>query len=251
MNIEEKITFLKNNGWSYRKLAEYFKVSQTTIMRWHKGIYKPKYYLAINAKLYRLIVARSILNKRKNKIDFKLGQKIILKKSGREGIIEDIEEYKDGTKSYWIGFKDNPKSHVTWHCKFKENEIESNALIDNSEEKVQKAFEEFKDKVIVDNSPVFANIDEEIKYHENELAKLKAQREAEKWQFTEDEKVILRNIDKQYKWIGRDTEGTLWFYDTKPTYTIGYGNAKYIDLFNHLFRCIKIQDEPCEFRKFI
>ena len=94
-------------------------------------------------------------------------------------------------------------------------------------------------------------LDEHIAYYEKQLKKLKAQKEAEKWKFTEDEKVILRNVDKQYKWLGRDTEGTLWFYDTKPTYTIGYGNAKYTDLFNHLFRCIKIQEEPCEFRKFI
>lgn len=96
-----------------------------------------------------------------------------------------------------------------------------------------------------------SSIDGEIEYYEKKLAELKAQKEAEKWKFTEDEKVILRNIDKQYKWLGRDAEGTLWFYDTKPAHSIGYGNAKYIDLFNHLFRCIKIQDEPCEFRKFI
>lgn len=93
--------------------------------------------------------------------------------------------------------------------------------------------------------------EEQIKWHEECLKHLKEKQLEKKWVFTEDEKVILRNIDKQYKWLGRDVEGTLWFYDTKPVCPIGYGKAKYIDLFNHLFRCIKIQDEPCEFRKYI
>ena len=37
-----------------------------------------------------------------------------------------------------------------------------------------------------------------------------------KKQFTDDELCILRNIDKEYKWIAKDRDGDLWIYTNKP-----------------------------------
>ena len=37
-----------------------------------------------------------------------------------------------------------------------------------------------------------------------------------KKQFTDDELCILRNIDKEYKWIAKDIDGDLWIYTNKP-----------------------------------
>ena len=34
--------------------------------------------------------------------------------------------------------------------------------------------------------------------------------------FTDDELCILRNIDKEYKWIAKDRDGDLWIYTNKP-----------------------------------
>ena len=37
-----------------------------------------------------------------------------------------------------------------------------------------------------------------------------------KKQFTDDELCILRNIDKEYKWIAKDRSGDIWIYSDKP-----------------------------------
>ena len=37
-----------------------------------------------------------------------------------------------------------------------------------------------------------------------------------KKEFTDDELCILRNIDKEYKWIAKDRDGDLWIYNNKP-----------------------------------
>lgn len=65
---------------------------------------------------------------------------------------------------------------------------------------------------------------------------------------TEDEKTILKNIDKDYKWIVRDAKDLKVFID-KPykdgvkwedDYTTWYKNLHH---FNHLFQFIKWEDE--------
>ena len=48
---------------------------------------------------------------------------------------------------------------------------------------------------------------------------------------TDDEKVILRNIDKEYKYIERDVMGNLYAYKDISCTT-------YIRVFNHLFQFI-------------
>lgn len=66
---------------------------------------------------------------------------------------------------------------------------------------------------------------------------------------TEDEKVILKNINKDYKWIARDLDGQLFVYSDKPIkgatcwgrYTYTYASPLYV--YSHLFTCIKWEDE--------
>lgn len=102
-------------------------------------------------------------------------------------------------------------------------------------------------------------IDEQIKWHEEKLAELKAQKEKEKWQFTEDEKVILRNLPEKYNYIARDDlSDRIYIFVDKPHKEYGnWTNDKafnYLELipFKHIFQCIQWSDEePCEFRKFI
>lgn len=69
----------------------------------------------------------------------------------------------------------------------------------------------------------------------------------EKTKLTEDEKVILRNIDKDYKYITRDEDGTLSFHVVKPhkeAYFWSSYNANYVsDLFPNLFKFIQWEDE--------
>ena len=104
----------------------------------------------------------------------------------------------------------------------------------------------------------FKNIDEAIEYHEKKLAELKAQKEKEKCQFTEDEKVILRNLPEKYKWIARNENGELYIFTEKPAkyYEVWIYNCAThhyrISMFTHLFQCIQWSDtEPCEFRKYL
>ena len=78
-----------------------------------------------------------------------------------------------------------------------------------------------------------------------------------KWEFTEDEKVILRNLPYEFQWIARDEGNQLWVYALKPTkyyqhWSSGKGNAISLEVFHHLFQSIQWSDEePCEFRKYI
>ena len=67
--------------------------------------------------------------------------------------------------------------------------------------------------------------------------------------FTEDEKIIAKNIDKEYKWMARDRDGNLCVYEEKPrkrrSCWVPSDGYYYISYFNHLFPAIKWEDsEP-------
>ena len=103
---------------------------------------------------------------------------------------------------------------------------------------------------------IFAdNTENAIEMLEKKVAELKAQKEKEKWVFTEDEKVILRNLAEEYEYIARDENNDLYIFVTPPvkgSCTWGTLGGSGILIFSHLFQCIKWTDtEPCEFRKYI
>jgi len=65
---------------------------------------------------------------------------------------------------------------------------------------------------------------------------------------TEDEKVILRNLPKEYEWIARDEDGELYIYDKPEPFKEKinwYNESKSSELyiFNHKFQFIKWEDE--------
>ena len=67
---------------------------------------------------------------------------------------------------------------------------------------------------------------------------------------TEDERVILRNLDKKWKWIARDLNcGNLYLYVEEPLKDDGFWKNKLeqkwclIHMFNHLFQFIKWEDD--------
>ena len=79
---------------------------------------------------------------------------------------------------------------------------------------------------------------------------------APQWTFTEDEKVILRNLPEEYKWIARNARGDLFVYRLEPqkgkALYIGRGFHNSFKTFEHLFQSVQWSDEePCEFRRYL
>ena len=62
---------------------------------------------------------------------------------------------------------------------------------------------------------------------------------------TEDEKVVLRNLPKKYKWIARDKSDWIFLYKEKPIkLKISWSGCMYTTLpFKHLFQFIQWEDE--------
>lgn len=68
----------------------------------------------------------------------------------------------------------------------------------------------------------------------------------EKPQLDEDEKAILRNVPKEYKYIARDKNGLIYLYTSRPSKSVSlwktYGGVR-LFLFDHLFKFIKWEDD--------
>lgn len=65
---------------------------------------------------------------------------------------------------------------------------------------------------------------------------------------TEDERVILRNLDKNWKWIARDEDNELYIFETKPCkesyfWSSEDGNWQINCYFTNLFQFIKWEDD--------
>lgn len=90
---------------------------------------------------------------------------------------------------------------------------------------------------------------ESCSYHINKkhILEVLLRKRKKKQKLTEDEKVILRNIDKTFKWIARDGDGSLFAYEDKPLKTDDSAwdsiNCMSLGLFNHLFNFVKFDDK--------
>ena len=62
---------------------------------------------------------------------------------------------------------------------------------------------------------------------------------------TEDEKIILRNLPKEYKWIARDIDSRLYIHARKPKKGITMWRPCELPIFSfdHLFQFIKWEDD--------
>lgn len=71
------------------------------------------------------------------------------------------------------------------------------------------------------------------------------ERKEKKLVISEDEKAILRNVPKHYKWIARDLSGMVYIFIERPEkgQAIWYGCGQPMIPFYHLFQFIKWEDE--------
>lgn len=69
--------------------------------------------------------------------------------------------------------------------------------------------------------------------------------------FTDDEKIVARNLNKKYNWITRDSDGNLFVYKKKPVKigqcwnTPDWNGSFFNDLaaLNHMFSSVKWEDD--------
>ena len=72
--------------------------------------------------------------------------------------------------------------------------------------------------------------------------------------FTEDEKIILNNLPRQYRWIARDTDNSLYLYEFEPrkndmVYYKNNGIASPFCHYEHIFKNITFEGGAVQFRK--
>ena len=82
-------------------------------------------------------------------------------------------------------------------------------------------------------------------YKDYTCTELLWERKEKKLVISEDEKAILRNLPKEYKWIARDLSGMVYIFIEKPEkgQAIWYGCGQPMIPFYHLFQFIKWEDE--------
>ncbi|MST81546.1 hypothetical protein [Bilifractor porci] len=70
--------------------------------------------------------------------------------------------------------------------------------------------------------------------------------------FTEDEKIILRNLPKEYKYIARDKDGMIYVYDMLPTRLYSRfalkGIWRSLSVFENIFKGVTWENSPICFR---
>ena len=101
--------------------------------------------------------------------------------------------------------------------------------------------------LLISNEPIDMELSEYIECLKDDILFLFKLLKKEKPKLTKDEKVVLRNIDKEYKWITRDEDMTLSFHSVKPhkeAYFWSSLEANYVDnLFPNLFQFIEWEDD--------
>ena len=98
---------------------------------------------------------------------------------------------------------------------------------------------------------------ERLNYIESKLKSIKQQLAPKKYQFSANEKTILRSLSEEWKWLARDKNGLLYVYTHKPLkssncYSCTHGSYADFDTFGHSFQAIQwTDDEPVEIEKVI
>ena len=119
-------------------------------------------------------------------------------------------------------------------------------------------FDRVKQEMRIEDVAIFGGLPCKIihKLKNEENCSDRACTECQKWlaeeyvepiTLTEAERVILENIDKDFRYIARETNGNLCVYKDRPTrgiYTWTNGIITiYMGAFNHLFQFIKWENE--------
>ena len=88
-----------------------------------------------------------------------------------------------------------------------------------------------------------------LRKNKDEILKILLAEHKEKPKLTDDEKVILRNIDNTFKYIAKDEDGELFVFEKKPIKKDSYwdyealNNCLNFSIFTKLFKSIKWEDE--------
>ena len=98
---------------------------------------------------------------------------------------------------------------------------------------------------------------ERLSHIESKLNSIKQQPAPKEYQFSKNEKTILRTLSEKWKWLARDKNGILYVYTHRPirsseTYRVLEGSCESFKAFGHLFQSIQwTDDEPVEIEKVI
>ena len=162
-------------------------------------------------------------------MEFKVGDRVRIIEGGFEGTIEEVVRvdhphysYNSGEYSYMYRVADKYK----YFHGLDANELE---LIEASK---QSTLEELEQRI--------EKLEKEVFKPEEPKPSL----------LTEDERVILRNLDKGYIYIARDGLGNLIVFKEHPFrgecawLTEIIQNHDFLQVFNHLFKFIKWGDKP-------
>ena len=96
---------------------------------------------------------------------------------------------------------------------------------------------------------------ERLNHIESKLKSIKKQLTPKEYQFSENEKTILRSLSEKWKWLARDKSGILYLYTNRPIkvsnqYMCPQGHCAFFDTFGHLFQAIQwTDDEQVEMEK--
>lgn len=166
---------------------------------------------------------------------------------GKEAVITDIYDncLKDGVYSL-----DIDDGAWYWTDKMLEDavDIKKDHINLNSSDELIVTIQQGNKKIIITKDNIKF---EEPSEFQKELTKI-LRGQGDITHLSEDEKAILKSIDKQYGWIARQRDGNLFLYEDKPIKIENFGNwinkknTRLFSPFNHLFQFIKWEDdEPC------
>ena len=168
--------------------------------------------------------------------EFKVGDRVRVIEEGFEGTIEEVVKvdrphysYNSGEYSYMYKVADKYK----YFHGLDANELE---LIEKAKEPT--TLEQLEQRIEKLEKEVFKPVEFHVRPEETKPSLL-----------TEDERVILRNIVDDYRWISRDKDGGLHIFESKPDKEHDHWSISYyysfesLCLFRKLFQFIKWEDD--------
>ena len=190
---------------------------------------------------------------------FKVGDKVKIKKNGEIGYIYEVEttqirKFDLDAKFYDLYYSYNVINGTRVYTLLDEEELEllekskEPSTLEELEERLEKlekcVMGEQKSLEKRENEPIYERNERFSKILKEEIAKNSINLNDKKSLLSEDERVILRNLDKRYKWIIRDSDNNLYICINEPfkkenMFWNCKGGFDNLGLFNHLFDFIK------------
>ena len=164
-------------------------------------------------------------------MEFKVGDRVRMIEGGFEGTIEEVVRvdhphysYNSGEYSYMYRVADKYKYfHGLDANELELIEASKQLTLEELEQRIEKLEKEVFKPIVIHDRPI------------------------EKSLLTEDERVILRNLDKKWKWIAKNKFDGLTIFEDKPNKYdfVWCGKEDFTDFcfYDHLFQFIKWEDE--------